>query len=74
MYKYYVYLYAFHAVMLLVYYQKEHLSCKKIDWRDADMVICLDSTAKCKWFVLDFTVTPISLASLKSRMVLPFWC
>jgi len=35
------------------------------------------SGARCKWFAYgpaDATPTPLSLASLKSRMVLPFWC
>ena len=35
------------------------------------------SDAKCKWFaygLADATATPSFLASLKSRMVLPFWC
>jgi len=35
------------------------------------------SWAKCKWSTYgpaDATATPSSLASLKSRMVLPFWC
>jgi len=39
------------------------------------MVICLERGAK--WFAYgpaDATATPLSLASLKSRMVLPFWC
>jgi len=34
------------------------------------------SGAKCKWFAYgppDVTITPSSLASLKSRMFLPFW-
>jgi len=33
--------------------------------------------ARCKWFAYgpaDATATPLSLAALKSRMVLPFWC
>jgi len=35
------------------------------------------SEARCKWSAYgpaDATATPSSLASLKSRMVLPFWC
>jgi len=35
------------------------------------------SEARCKWFAYgpaDAIATPSSLALLKSRMVLPFWC
>jgi len=35
------------------------------------------SGARCKWFAYgqaDATATPSSLASLKSRLVVPFWC
>jgi len=45
----------------------------KIDWWGAGVVM---SVARCKWFVYgpaDATATPSSLASLKSKMVYPFW-
>jgi len=35
------------------------------------------SEARCKWFAYgpaDATATPSCLASLKSRLVQPFWC
>jgi len=43
----------------------------------AGMVICLAVSGKMQWFAhgpADATATPSSLASLKSRTVLPFWC
>ena len=39
-------------------------------------VVCL-SALRCKWFAYgpaDATATPSSLASLKTRMLIPFWC
>jgi len=35
------------------------------------MVVCLEQDA---YRPADATATPSSLASLKSRLVLPFWC
>jgi len=49
----------------------EHLACKYIEWWGAGMVMCL------KWGAYgpaDATATPSCLASLRSRLVSPFWC
>ena len=49
----------------------------KIEWWDAGMVVCLQQSAKCKWFAYGpagATATQSSLASFESRLVLPFWC
>jgi len=37
----------------------------------AGVVICLEQSAIC---IYDATANPSYLASLKARMVLPFWC
>jgi len=66
---------AFSALTLLVGQQEEHLAHKKVNrvmrcWRG------YLSGAKCRWSAYgpaDVTTTS-SLASFKSRMVLPFWC
>jgi len=61
---------AFSALTLLVGQQEEHLACKKIEvlvwlsvWSEVQM-ICIGPA--------DASATPSSLASLKSRIVLPF--
>jgi len=65
---------AFSALTLLVGCQVEHTVCK--NW----MMRCWQgylSGAMCKQFAYgpdDTTITPSSLASLKSRLVSPFWC
>jgi len=53
--------------------QEEHPDCK--NWVKRCWCGHL-SKVKCKWFAYsptDATATPLSPASLKSRMVLPFW-
>ena len=62
----------FSALMLLVGWQQEHLACKKLEWWGAGMVICLELGADCicpSWCHCH----SLSLALLKSRLVLPFW-
>jgi len=57
---------AFSALTVLVGHQKEHLACKKLS--DEVLVwlsVCSDVQMHPK--------TPSSLASFKSRLVLPFW-
>jgi len=69
-----VMLIAFSALTLLVGCQEEHPVCK--NWVMRCWRGCL-SGVRCKWFAYgpaDATATPSSLASLKSRMVEPFWC
>jgi len=52
--------------------QEEHPACTILRcW------LCYLSVVRCKWFAYgppDATATPLSLASLKSRMVYPFLC
>jgi len=58
---------AFSALTLLVGRQEEHPVCKIIEWWGGYL-----SGVRCKWFAYgpaDATVTPSSLASLKSRLV-----
>jgi len=65
---------AFGVLKLLVRRQEEHPARK--NW----LVRCWRgylTGASCKWFAYgpaDVTATLSSLASLKSRLVLPFWC
>jgi len=56
---------AFSALTLLVGRQKVHPACKIFEWWGAGMIICLEQGAD--WHSL-------SLASVKPRLVLPFWC
>ena len=63
----------FSALTLLVGRQEEHPACKNRGMRRWRGYL---SRARCKWFAYrpaDATATPSS-ASLKSRLVLPFWC
>ena len=62
------------ALTVLVGWQEGYLACKNWVLRYWHGYL---SEARCKWFAYgpaNATTTPLSLASLKSRMVLPFWC
>ena len=59
---------AFSALTLLVGWQEGHPTCKKQRW-GAGMVICLERGADLHMVQL----VPLSLASVKSRSLLPFW-
>jgi len=50
--------------------QEGHPACKKLEWWGTGMVICLERDADLHMAQL----MPLSLASVKSRLVLPFWC
>jgi len=54
---------------LLVGLQEGHPACKKFEWWGAGMVICLERGADLHMAQL----MPLPLASVKSRLVLPFW-
>jgi len=61
------YPFTFSALTLLVGQQEGHPACK--NWWGAGMVICLKRDADLHMTQL----MPLSLASVKSRLVLPFW-
>ena len=64
--------FAFSALMLLVGQQEGHPACKKTEWSDASVVICLGRGADlhmAQQMPLPLTVS----CSCKSRLVLPFW-
>ena len=64
--------YAFSALTLLVGWQEGHPACKKIEWWGAGVVICLERGADLhmpSWCHCH----SLSLAPLKSRLVLSFW-
>jgi len=58
--------------MLLVGCQEGHPACKKTDWWGAGMVIYLEWGANCL-HMTQLMLLPLSLASVKSRLVIPFW-
>jgi len=60
---------AFSALTLLVGRQEGHPACKKTEWWGTGVVICLERDADLHMAQL----MPLSLASVKSRLVLPFW-
>ena len=62
---------AFSALTLLVGRQEGHPDCKKL-WWGAGMVICLQRGADLCMAQL-MPLPSLSLASVKSRLVLPFW-
>ena len=67
--------YAFSALALLVGRQEGHPACKKTERWGAGVVICLERDADLhmvQLMPLPLTVS-LSLASVKSRLVLPFW-
>jgi len=59
---------AFSALTLLVGWQEGHPACKK-EWWGAGMVICLEQGADLHMAHCH----SLSVASVKSRLVLPFW-
>ena len=59
---------AYSALTLLVGWQEGHLTCKKTEWWGAGMVICLERGADLHMAHCH----SLSLASAKSRLVLPF--
>jgi len=63
---------AFSALALLVVWRERHLACKKIEWRDAGMVMCLGQGADLHMAQLMSQLLTIS-CSTKSRLVLPSW-
>jgi len=60
---------AFSALMLLVGRQEGHPAYKKTEWWGAGMVICLERDADLHMAHCH----SLTLASVKSRLVLPFW-
>jgi len=63
---------AFSALTLLVGRQEGHPACIKTEWWGAGMVICLERDETCIWPSWCHCHS-LSLASVKSRLVLPFW-
>jgi len=63
---------AFSALMLLVGRQEGHPACKKTEWWGAGKVISLERGADLHMPQL-MPLPLTSLASVKSRLVLPFW-
>ena len=65
---------AFSALTLLVGRQEGHPSCKKTEWWGAGVVICLELGADLHVAqLMPLPLTVAYLASVKSRLVLPFW-
>jgi len=65
-----LHLYSFSALMLSVGQQEGHPACKKLEWWDAGVVVCLGQGADLHMAKL----TPLPLiisCSSKSRLVLP---
>ena len=62
----------FYAMMLLVEWQEGHSACKKTGWWGTGMVICLEQGADLHTAQL-MPLLSLSLPSVKSRLVLPFW-
>jgi len=55
--------------MLLLGQQEGHSACKRTKWWGSGMVICLERGADLHMA----QQMPLPLASVKSRLVLPFW-
>jgi len=70
---YFVIFHTFSALTLLVGRQEGHLACKKTEWWDAGVVMCMHQGAGLHMAQLMPLPLTISYSS-KSRLVLPFWC
>ena len=57
---------------LLVGRQEGHPACKKTEWWSTGVVVCLERGATCIWPSWCHCHS-VSLAPVKSRLVLPFW-
>jgi len=58
--------------MLLVGWQEGHLACKKTEWWDAGIVICLGRGADLN--IAQLMPLPLTIScSSKARLVLPEW-
>ena len=64
--------YAFNALTLLVGRQEGHPACKKTEWWGAGVVSVWSKEQTCMWPSWCHCHS-LSLASVKSRLVLPFW-
>jgi len=63
---------AFGALMLLDGRHEGHLACKKTEWWDAVVVICLGQGAD--FYMAQLTPLPLTISCCsKSRLVLPSW-
>ena len=62
----------FSALTLLVGRQEGHPACKKTEQWGVGVVDCLEQVQTCIW-PSGFHCHSLSLASVKSRLVLPFW-
>jgi len=51
--------------------QEGHPACKKREWWGVGVVICLERGADLH--TAQLMPLPLSLASVKSRLILPFW-
>ena len=65
--------YSFSALTLLVGRQEGHPACKKTEWCGAGVFVCLEQGADLHMAQL-MPLHSLSLASVKSRLVVPFWC
>jgi len=63
---------SFSALMLLVEVQEGHTACKKTEWWDAGVVMCLGQGADLHMAQLMPLPLTVSCSS-KSRLVLPSW-
>jgi len=66
---------AFSALTLLVGRQEGHPACKKTEWWGAGVVICLEwgTDLHTPGWCHCYSHYSLSLAPVKSRLVLPFW-
>jgi len=64
---------AFSVLTLFVELQEGHPACKKTEWWGAGVVVCLERGANLHMAQLMPLPLNVSLGSVKSRLVLPFW-
>jgi len=64
---------SFSALTLLVGRQEGHPACKKTEWWGTGVVICLEWSTDLHTAQLMCHCHSLSLAPVKSRLVLPFW-
>jgi len=61
------------VLWLLVGWQERHPACKKTEWWDAGVVMCLGKSADLH--MAQLMLLPLTIScSTKSRLILPFWC
>ena len=69
----YIYMFCLQCFDAVGWAAEGHPACKKLKWCSTGMVICLERDADLHMAQLMALPLTVSIVSVKSRLVLPFW-